>query len=148
MKLIVSKDIAGLRAAAIRRVYATAGLVRTRFATNIPGQEMIYLEKAAEARRFLAAYPTASEAPTEISADPETGYPFIAAEIGITAGTAHEVAGFYVAGASLFRQAGAAIDGIRLGYARQIETAATPAAVESLEDAALAAFAALPLPSI
>jgi hypothetical protein len=148
MKLTVSKDIAGLRAAAIRRVYAAAGLVRTRFATNIPGQEMIYLEKAAEARRFLAAYPAPEDAPTAISADPEIGFPFIAAEIGITAATAHQVAGFYVAGAALFRQAGAAIDGIRLGYARQIEQAATPAAVESLEDAALAAFAALPLPSV
>jgi hypothetical protein len=80
MKLTVSKDIAGLRAAAIRRVYAAAGLVRTRFATNIPGQEMIYLEKAAEARRFLAAYPTPEDAPAAISADPESGFPFIAAD--------------------------------------------------------------------
>ena len=55
MKLMLTKDLAPLRAAAVQRVYAAAGRVRARFATQIPAQDMVYLEKAAEARRFLAA---------------------------------------------------------------------------------------------
>ena len=148
MKITVKKDIAALRAAATQRVYTAAGQIRSRFATNLPAQDMIYLEKAAEARRFLTAYPTPLDAPEEISADPALGYPFIASEIGITAATGWEVAQFYVAGAALFRQAGAAIDGIRLGAAKAIEAAATPAEITAAETAATAAFASLPIPTV
>ena len=56
------------------------------------------------------------------------------------------MAQFYVAGAALFRQVGAAIDGIRLGTARAIELAATPAEIDAAEAAATAAFAAIPIP--
>ena len=148
MKLTVSKDIAALRTAATRRVYAAAGAVRSRFATNLPAQDMIYLEKASEARRYLDAYPTYGSDPDPISDDPVTGYPFIVSELGITADTGWEIAQYYVQGAALFRQAGAAIDGIRLGAAKQIETATTPAALDAIETAALAAFASLPVPSV
>ena len=40
------------------------------------------------------------------------------------------------------------IDGIRLGAAKQFETAASPAEIEAIENAAYAAFAALPIPSV
>jgi hypothetical protein len=148
MKLTVSKDIAALRTAAVGRVYAVAGSIRARFATNLPAQDMIYLEKASEARRYLDAYPTYGSDPDPISADPVSGYPFIVSEIGITADSGWEIAQFYVQGAALFRQAGAVIDGIRLGYGKQIEAAANPAEIAALEAAAYAAFAAIPIPTV
>ena len=148
MKLTVTKDLAPLRVAAVRRVYAAAGAVRARFATQIPAQDMIYLEKAAEARRFLATWPTLEDDPGTIDPDPVSGFPFIAAELGITADTGWEVAQFYVAGAAMFRQVGAVIDGIRLGTARAIELAATPAEIDAAEAAASAAFAAIPIPDV
>ena len=84
MKIALTKDLTPLRAAAVQRVYAAAGAIRARFATQIPAQDMIYLEKAAEARRFLATYPTLEDDPGDIDSDPVSGYPFIAAELGIT----------------------------------------------------------------
>ena len=148
MKLTVTKDLAPLRAAAVARINTAAGAIRARFATQIPAQDMIYLEKAAEARRFLTAYPAIEDDPGPIDPDPVLGYPFIAAEIGITAGTGWEVAQYYVAGAALFRQAGAAIDGIRLGYGKAAELATTPAGIAAAEAAATAAFAAIPIPEV
>ena len=96
MKLVIRKDIAALRRAGIAEVNRMVGAVRASFVTVIPAQDMVYLEKAAEARRFLAAYPTPEDVPDEIDPDPALGFPFILAEIGITAPTACEVAAVYV----------------------------------------------------
>jgi hypothetical protein len=135
MRLTVRKDIARLRAAGIARVNAAAGRVRARSVTVIPAQDMVYLEKAFEARRFLAAHPTPEDAPELIDTDPVLGFPWIAAEIGITAPSAFEIAQVYVQGAALFRAAGAAIDGVRLAAVRAIELAESPAEIAAAEAA-------------
>ncbi len=44
MKLVLRKDLAGLRVAAIARVNAAAGAVRARFVTVIPAQELVNLK--------------------------------------------------------------------------------------------------------
>ena len=144
MKLVLRKDLAGLRTAAIARVNAAAGAVRARFVTVIPAQDMVYLEKAAEARRYLTLYPDPADAPAALDPSPELGFPFLAAEIGITAPTAHAVAGVYVAGAARFRAAGAAIESLRLGAVAAIEAAQTPAAIAAAEADATAALQLIP----
>ena len=78
--------------------------MRASFVTVIPAQDMVYLEKAGEARRFLVAYPTPADVPETVDADPVLGFPFVLAEVGITAPTAWEVAVVYVTGAHLPRR--------------------------------------------
>ena len=85
MKLTVRKDIAALRRDAVNRINELCGQVRARFVTVIPAQDMIYLEKASEGRRFLAEYPDPESQPAEVDPDPSMGFPFISREVGITA---------------------------------------------------------------
>ena len=125
MKLTIRKDIAGLRKAGIAEANRLVGAVRASFVTVIPAQDMVYLEKAGEARRFLVAYPTPEDVPPEVDADPVLGFPFVLAEVGITAPTAWEVAVVYVTGAATFRAAGAALETVRLGTVAAIEVAET-----------------------
>lgn len=128
--VLVRVSLEGARVRAIARVNAAAGQVRRRYITEIPGQEMIYLQKEAEAVAFLA-----NPAP-----DPAR-YPFIAAEVGATAPSAHEVAQVYVNLAALLRTAGATLEQLRLGAIVAIETTDTAAGIEAAVasfDAALA----------
>ena len=122
------------------------GEVRASFVTVIPAQDMLYLEKAAEARRFLAAWPSPDAVPAEIDPDPALGYPFILAEVGITAATPHEIAVIYVTGAATFRAAGAALETVRLGSVAAIEVATVPAAIDAIVATCSATLAAVPLP--
>lgn len=115
------------RESAITEVNRVAGEVRSRFVTVIPGQEMIYLIKEAEARAFLADLaPVLSD------------YPFVSAEIGITGTTAEEVAQVYVNLAAILRATAAQLETARLGTIAAIEAATAPAAIE----AALGAYQA------
>ena len=146
MKLVIRKDIVELRRAGIAEANRMVGSVRASFVTVIPAQDMVYLEKAAEARRFLTAYPTPADVPAEISADPELGYPFVLAEVGITAATAFEIATVYVVGAAAFRAAGAALETVRLGTVAAVEASETPAAIDAAVASCAATLAAVPLP--
>ncbi|MFO1141184.1 MAG: hypothetical protein U1E59_02145 [Amaricoccus sp.] len=146
MRLLIRKDIAALRRAGITQANAMVGAVRSSFVTVIPAQDMVYLEKAAEARRFLTAWPTPEDVPAEVSPDPELGYPFVLAEVGITAPSAHAVASIYVVGAATFRAAGAALEAVRLGTVAAIEAAETPAAIDAALAACAAALATVPVP--
>ncbi len=146
MKLTIRKDIAGLRHAGIAEVNRQVGEVRASFVTVIPAQDMLYLEKASEARRFLAAYPMPEAVPAAIDPDPALGFPFLLAEIGITAATAYEIAVVYVTGAATFRAAGAALETVRLGSVAAIEAATTPAAIDAIVAGCAATLAAVPHP--
>lgn len=117
---------------AIAEVNRVAGEVRSRFVTVIPGQEMIYLIKEAEARAFLTD-------PSPVLAD----YPFVSAEIGITGTSAGEVAQVYVNLAAILRATAAQLETARLGTIAAIEAATVPAAIEGVlaaYQAALEAF--------
>lgn len=113
------------RREAIDYVNQRAGALRSRFVTIIPGQEMIYLIKEAEARAYLAD-------PSPVLAT----YPFVSAEIGITGTTGEEVAQVYVNLAAILRATAAQLETARLGTIAAIEAATVPQAVE----AALAAY--------
>ncbi|WP_273523937.1 hypothetical protein [Rhodosalinus sediminis] len=119
---LVDSDLAPARSAAIARVNAAAAEVRARYVTQIPGQEMIYLEKEAEAARYLAADPTPSDL---------TEFPFLAAETGFTAPTAAEVAQTYLDRAAHYRQIGAQLEGTRMEAISIIEAATLRAEIES-----------------
>lgn len=114
-----------VRASAIAEVNRVSGEIRARFITVIPGQEMLYLLKEREAIRWLEA----------TSPDP-ADYELIAAEVGITAPDAGQVAQVYVNMAAMLRQTAAQLETLRLGTIAVMEGASETAAIE----AALAQF--------
>ena len=106
--------------------------IRSLYITNVKGQEVVYTMKRDEALRFLN------------DNDPDISeYPLIAAEIGITAQAAHEVAQIYINMSHMFVQALAALENIRLTAVSAIETATTKADVDdalSQFDTAIGSF--------
>ena len=116
----VARDLAVAQGDAIGAVNAGAGRVRAAFVTEIPGQEMLYVYKAAEAARFLAE----ATPPTDL-----TTYPLIAAEIGITGATATDVATTYNTQAGLWQVIAAQLETIRLGAIAAIEAATMPSEI-------------------
>lgn len=121
-----------VKARAVARVNDAASSLRGQYITVIPGQEMIYLAKEAEAVRYLA------ETPEPVTLD---GYPMLAAEVGITAPTAYELAQLWANMSALWRGIAAQIETARLGAIYQIETAPDAAAVDAIVAAAVAALA-------
>lgn len=118
-----------VKARAVARVNDAASSLRGQYITVIPGQEMIYLAKEAEAVRYLAETPATLD-----------GYPMLAAEVGITAPTAYELAQLWANMSALWRGIAAQIETARLGAIYQIETAPDAAAVDAIVAAALEAL--------
>ena len=115
------ETVARLATDAIAVVNTAVGALRSQFITNIPGQEMLYLAKEAEAGAYLA------------DPDPDLDdYPLVSAEVGITAATPYEVAQVYLNLGAYFRTVAAQLETLRLGYVTQLEAAATPTQVEVL----------------
>lgn len=118
-----------VKARAVARVNDAASSLRGQYITVIPGQEMIYLAKEAEAVRYLAETPATLD-----------GFPMLAAEVGITAPTAYELAQLWANMSALWRGIAAQIETARLGAIYQIETAPDAAAVDAIVAAALEAL--------
>lgn len=115
---VVVVSLAAQQASAIAAVNAAAAVIRARLVTDLPGQEMLYLRKEAEARAFLA------------DPDPDLAlYPFLAAEVGATAPSADQVAQVYLNMAALWTGIGAALEALRLGAIAAIEGAEAPAVI-------------------
>jgi threonine dehydrogenase-like Zn-dependent dehydrogenase len=95
--------------------------------TDIPGQQAIYAEKAAEARAYVAMDPA-----------PETlaEFPLLAAEVAITAPDAWQLSQVWLNMQAQLRQVGAQSEKLRLGALRAIRTAGTVAELDGI----LAAF--------
>ncbi|MEH7848463.1 hypothetical protein [Rhizobium laguerreae] len=93
---------------------------RRKYITSGAGQAMTYVQKADEAKRFLAA-----EDP--VAAD----FPLLAAEIGITALDISEVATVVAAAHRSWQQIGAAIEAARLGTKKEVMAAASEPAARS-----------------
>ena len=147
MKLTRDARTSPLRAAAVAARLTAVGAVRAQLRHQIPAQDMVYLEKAAEARRFLAAYPTLEDDPGDDR--PRPGRSASRSSPPRSASpppTGWEVAQFYVAGAALFRAGRRGDRRHPARHRRAIELAATPAEIDAAEAAATAAFAAIPIP--
>lgn len=128
---LVLVDIAPYRATAIQRVNARAGEVRAGFLTDIIGQEMLYKAKEEEARSYVL------ESPEPASL---TDYPLIAAEVGITAATAYQLAQVWLYMGAQWRGIAAQIETARLGAIAQIGVAASEADITAIEATYLAAM--------
>lgn len=113
------------RRVAIAGVNRRIGEARAPFITQIPGQEMLYLVKEAEAKTFVVD-------PAPVMSQ----YPLITAEVGITGGTALQVAQVWLGRGALWRQIAATLEAMRLTAAAAIDAAPDAAAI----DAAVAAF--------
>lgn len=96
------------------RIDADAEGSRGKYITLGAGQAMTYMQKAAEAKAYLAAdMPDMSD------------YPLLLAEVGITAPTMSEVATVIATAFTQWQQIGAAIESVRLGTKAAIEAAET-----------------------
>lgn len=126
-----ARAAAALQAAKARAagtLASTISLARATYITMLPGQDMIYQAKEAEARAWVTA-------DTPDIAD----YPLLAAEIGITAPDADQLAQIWLNMATLWRAAAAVLEALRLTVGAAIDAAQTPEDVE----AALGALANL-----
>lgn len=107
-------DFTEAKRTAIAEVNAWAARERIQYVTPLPGQDMIYLAKEAEAIRWLAADP----APSDL-----TGYPLLAGELGITAETPDQLAQLWVNLGQIWRGLAAEIETLRLGTIKAITEA-------------------------
>ena len=112
---------------ALRVVNEKCGNARSLYITGVSGQEVIYTMKRDEAIAYLNdSNPNLSE------------YPLISAEVGVTAGTAYEVAQIFLNMNAILIQTLAALESIRLTAVTTIEDAVEKTNV----DIALESFSA------
>lgn len=122
---IGAEALAAAKATARARLAATIIAARSALITVLPGQDMIYQAKEAEARAWIA--------------DPApdlANYPLLSAEIGLTAPDAHSLAQLWLNMASLWRETAAALEVTRLTIGAAINAAET---IEQI-DAAMSGF--------
>lgn len=120
-QLVRAVDLATAQDRARHEVNRARGAVRLLFITDLPGQELVYLDKERQAITYLA------------DADPDLAdYPGIMAEIGSTATNAHEVAQVYLNQAHLWRQISALIEGLAMTAHAAIDAASTAEECESI----------------
>ena len=117
--------LAAEKLAGVARINGMADLVRRRFITPILGQEMLYIEKEAEARRYVALDPE----PVDLS-----DFPFVAAEVGVTAPTAQQVAQLYLNLGAQWRAVGSQLENVRLSGVTAVEAATSLAAIQAAVD--------------
>lgn len=124
----VYNDLSTLKSDAIARVNERAGRVRRTFITDLPGQEMLYLEKLREAVDYMAETPE----PATLAA-----YPLLASEVGpgLTAPTAYQLAQIWLYLSGQWKAAAGQIETARLGAVYAIEAATSPAEITAIEAA-------------
>ncbi len=118
------------KATASAQAEAAVSTIRRAFVTDLPGQEMIYLAKEAEARACLAA-----------TAPDLADYPFLSAEVGLTAATPAALAALWISMAGQWRAVAAQIEAARMTATASIGAATTPAEAEAAVAALQAALA-------
>ncbi|TCT35363.1 hypothetical protein [Martelella mediterranea] len=106
------------------RIDADAEDIRAKYITTGAGQAMAYLEKASQAKAYLA------------ETDPvDADYPLLVAEVGITGETVAEVATVIDTMQKQWVAICAQIEPIRIGAKEQIKVAETVAAAQAIYDA-------------
>lgn len=124
-------ELASIKAVAISHVNEIIATRRLDFITDGPGQEMIYREKVAEAARYL------EELPGDL-----TAYPFLAAEVGVSAPDAASLAALWLAKSAEWKLIGGQLEALRHGALIAIEAAANQAGIDAATAAFDAAYAA------
>jgi len=113
LALLAADRLAAANAAAVAEINAWAAQERLAYITVLPGQEMIYMAKDAEARAWLAD-----------PAPDMAAYSLLSAEVGITAPDAYQLAQLWVNLAALWRVAAARIEGERLSRIKGVALSA------------------------
>lgn len=130
---IDADDAAALNAArdvARAHVMARVEAIRKAYITALAGQEMIYMAKEAEALRYAGE--------TDL-----TGFPMLAAEVGITAPTAADLAALWIATAHQWRAVAAQLEAARMTARAALDAATTQAGIDAAVAALDAALAPL-----
>ena len=105
-------DLAAIKVQGLIQINAKAGQTRQLYITTSPGQDMIYIAKEREALDFLAA-----------PVDDLKTYPLLAAEVGLTAQTAWELAQVWANVSVYWRGIAAQIEGARIRAIARIKAA-------------------------
>lgn len=122
-----------LRRGAIEAIDAAAGQARARYITVAPGQEGVYLLKAAQAEAYRAAGYPADASP----------WPLIALEAEARAMTPRVLADEVLWLRDAWTAKAAAIEAARLAGKRAVSEALHPGEVAAARDAAIATLSAL-----
>ena len=110
-----AEALADAKGAARARLSAHIDAARRSLITPLTGQDMIYLAKEAEALAWVGAE------------DPALAdYPLLAAEIGITAPDADQLAQLWLNMAAIWRQTAAQLEAWRLSAGAAVDMAETP----------------------
>lgn len=120
----LAAELAAAKALAVARINAASARLRAAWVTDIPGQDMLYLRKEAEAARWVS------------DPAPDLGrYPLIAAEIGITGQDGAQVAQVWLNMAAMWTAVAASLETARLGCIALAEAAgATEEALAAVDD--------------
>jgi hypothetical protein len=115
------RRLAVAKAEVVARVNEAVTTARRLYLPELPGQEMIYMAKETEALRYLSLpEPDLSE------------YPLLAAEVGLTAPSAHELAQIWANMGALWRQAAAQIEAMRMTALIAIDAAQNEADLDKI----------------
>lgn len=125
-------DVATYRTYAQNVVESETRAVRLMLVTDLPGQDMLYLRKEMEADSYLAL----SEEPADL-----TDFPLMAAEVGVTAPSALELAGLWSDMSVAWRAAAGPLENARMTAKNAIDEAETAQAITAALDAFRAAIA-------
>lgn len=121
---------------ASRDVDNAAGEARTRFITDVPGQQAVYMEKRAEAIAFISAH--------AVSPGSAVPGPHIAAEAAATGKAPIVLASEVMANANAWLNTySPAIEAARVGGKAAVDAATTPEAAQAACDSAVATIRAL-----
>ena len=123
--------LAMIKVPALAEVNALAGAARQRWITDLPGQDLVYAAKRAEAVAWLASDPT----PEDLN-----GFPWLLAEVGITAPSAGELAQLWLNLDALWQAEGAGIEAVRLSALTNIAAASSAADIYTALETARAAL--------
>lgn len=111
--------LAEAQAAALSRLAEFIAAARTVFITVLPGQDMIYLAKEAEAKAWVA------DAAPDLAA-----FPLLSAEVGITAPDADQLAQLWLNMATLWRIEAARLEALRMSVTAAVSAAGSVEEVE------------------
>ncbi len=122
-RIRVSKNLALVRFEAERSIDVAANATRMRFAT--PDMHQIYSDKRNEAERYLKLLAEGT--------GPDMGdFPYLSAEIGITAETASDVANLWIYMNQQWQTIASIIEQIRLGFKGQVREAASQQHIDAI----------------
>ncbi|MBN8294545.1 hypothetical protein JI664_21410 [Rhodobacter sp. NTK016B] len=115
---VAAAELAEAKAEAKRHLHDWMAAARRAAITDLPGQDLIYQAKEAEARAWLA----------DPAPDP-ADYPLLSAEVGITAPDAAALAALWISLSADWRATAATLEALRMTVGAAIDTATTEAEI-------------------